>query len=338
VARDMTFQRMLHGPERAAGILRERAGHAFDPDIASVCMSTPDLFDVDPQTAWDETLASEPRPRLALQGDDIDRSLAAIGDFSDLISPYLAGHSSGVAALAARAARVCGWDEPAVTSLRRAAHVHDLGRVAISAQIWQKTTPLTTDDRERIRLHPYYTERVLNRSPFLGSLASIATTHHERLDGGGYHRGLDAATLSGPARILAAADVYQAMTSPRPHREALTAPDASRALQDEARAGRLDAEAVGAVLAAAGHERPRLARPAGLTEREVQVIGLLAHGLPTKQIARVLGISAKTADRHVQNSYAKIGVSSRAAAALFAMQHGLTTWGELPMVTSDRRS
>jgi len=229
-------------------------------------------------------------------------------------------------------------NEPAVTSLRRAAHVHDLGRVAISAQIWQKTTPLTTDDRERIRLHPYYTERVLNRSPFLGSLASIATTHHERLDGGGYHRGLDAATLSGPARILAAADVYQAMTSPRPHREALTAPDASRALQDEARAGRLDAEAVGAVLAAAGHERPRLARPAGLTEREVQVIGLLAHGLPTKQIARVLGISAKTADRHVQNSYAKIGVSSRAAAALFAMQHGLTTWGELPMVTSDRRS
>ena len=222
--------------------------------------------------------------------------------------------------------------------MRRAGYVHDLGRVAVSAQIWQKTTPLTADDRERIRLHPYYTERVLNRSPFLAALAPIATCHHERLDASGYHRGLDAAALSAPARVLAAADVYQAMTSPRPYREALAAREAGKALQDEARAGRLDAGAVSAVLAAAGHERPRLARPAGLTEREAQVIGLLAHGLPTKQIARALGISAKTADRHVQNCYAKIGVSSRAAAALFAMQHGLTTWGELPMVAPDRRS
>ena len=105
--------------------------------------------------------------------------------------------------------------------------------------------------------------------------------------------------------MLAAADAYHAMTEPRPHREPLPADAAAQRLAEEASAGRLDADAVTAVLEAAGQRAPRIDRPAGLTEREAEVLGLLARGLQTKQVARALGISAKTADRHVQNAYAE---------------------------------
>ena len=128
------------------------------------------------------------------------------------------------------------------------------------------------------------------------------------------------------------------MTEPRPHRAAHPPEQAAETLSQEARAGRLDPDAVSAVLAAAGQRVPRVERPAGLTEREGEVVGLLARGLQTKQVARALGISAKTADTHIQNAYRKMGVSTRAGAALFAMQHGLTTSGELPIGTADDRS
>lgn len=339
VARDATFHHMLGGPHHAAGVIRERAGRAFDPAVAAALVDAgPDLLSVDAtDSLWDQTLAIEPGNSLCLDADAIDRALAAMGDFADLLSPYLAGHSSGVAELATAAARR-GFPDDVVLAVRRAAYLHDIGRVAIAAHVWQKTTPLTLDERERIRLHPYYTERVLGRSPFLAALAPIATVHHERLDGSGYHRGAAAAVLAPPARLLAAADAYQSMTSPRPHRPALPPRDAASALRAEAGAGRLDARSVSDVLAAVGQVAGPVPRPAGLTDREAQVIGLVAHGLPTKRIAHVLGISAKTADRHIQNAYGKIGISSRAAAALFAMEHGLATWGELPIVREDRRS
>ena len=138
--------------------------------------------------------------------------------------------------------------------------------------------------------------------------------------------------------MLAAADAYHAMTEPRPHREALSPDRAAEALGNEAKAGRLDADAVAAVLEVAGQRVPRVERPAGLTEREAEVVGLLARGLQTKQVARTLGISVKTADRHIQNAYGKIGVSTRAGAALFAMQHGLVEWGELPMGGTHERA
>ena len=166
----------------------------------------------------------------------------------------------------------------------------------------------------------------------------MATFHHERLDGSGYHRGAAAATLTRPARLLAAADAYHAMTEPRPHRQALSKGQAAGILSQEARAGRVDADAVTAVLEASGQRVPRINRPAGLTEREAEVVGLLARGLQTKQVARALGISVKTADRHIQHAYGKIGVSTRAAAALFAMEHGLVAWGELPIPRTAGRS
>ena len=340
VARDATFQRMLGGPEFAAGVVRKRAGGAFDPDVATpLADGAAELLAFGAAvSAWEETLACEPDPRLTLEGESIDRALGAMGDFADLASPYLVGHSAGVAELATAAARQCHLKATELVRVRRGALVHDLGRVAVPVRIWQKPAPLTPDDWERVRLHAYHSERVLARSPSLGALAPVASFHHERLDGSGYHRGTAAAAITPPARLLAAADAYHAMTEPRPHRAALAPGQAAEALGLEASAGRLDPDAVTAVLEAAGQRIPRLERPAGLTEREAEVIGLLARGLQTKQVARRLGISVKTADHHVQNAYAKIGVSTRAAAALFAMEHGLTAWGELPIGRARDRS
>jgi len=333
VARDGAFQQLVGGTDAAVRIVGERAGGAFDPAIAVTLLENADeiLASEAGPSLWAQALDVEPEPRLILEGESIDRALQAMGEFADLLSPHFVGHSTGVAELAAAAALRCRLDPVDVTAIRRAALVHDVGRVAIPARIWLKPGPLTADEWERVRLHAYHTERVLTHSPFMATLAPVATAHHERLDGSGYHRGATAVSLGLPARVLAAADAYHAMTEPRPYREPMSPEQAAETLGDEARAGRLDANAVGAVLEAAGQRIPRLERPVGLTEREVEVVALLARGLQTKQIARTLGISAKTADRHVQNAYAKMGVSTRAAAALFAMQHGLTAWGELPI-------
>ena len=333
VAQDIDAQRVLGGPELAARVVGERAGKAFDPEVAArFADQAKEMLAVDDEASvWDQTLASEPNPRSSLEGAAIDRALSAMGNFADLVSPYLAGHSAGVAECASAAAQRYGLDPAGVTAVRRAAFVHDVGRVAVPIPIWHKEGPLSAGEWERVRLHPYYSERVLSRSPFLACLAPVATAHHERLDGSGYHRGAVAAALTPPARILAAADAYHAMTEPRPHRRALAPQQAAETLGQEARVGRLDPEAVAAVLDAAGQAVPRVERPAGLTDRETEVVGLLARGLQTKQVAFALGITVKTADTHVQHAYRKIGVSTRAAATLFAMQHGLVASGELPI-------
>jgi HD-GYP domain-containing protein (c-di-GMP phosphodiesterase class II) len=337
VAVDAAFQRLLGNQEHVVRVVRQHAGHGLDPRVTSCLIdNAAEILAFGEASAWDETLACEPAPQLILEGEAIDRALAAMGSFADLISPYLTGHSAGVAELVNAAAQLCRIDAP--IALRRAAFVHDLGRVAIGASSWQKAGSMTAHEWEQVRLHPYHTERVLFRSPFLAALAPVAGAHHERLDGSGYHRGSGGAELPLPSRLLSAADTYHAMTEPRPHREPLSPERAAEIVGEEASAGRLDADAVAAVVEAAGQRAPRIERPAGLTEREAEVVGMLARGLQTKQVARALGISVKTADRHVQNAYRKIGVSTRAAATLFAMQHGLAAWGELPMVRPGLRS
>jgi len=340
VARDAALQQLLGGVEHAAAVVRERAGGAFDPWVAN-CLAdnAAEILTRDREaSAWEEMLAAEPDPTLILEGQAIDRALAAMGAFADLVSPSFVGHSTGVADLVGRAGERCRLGSAERGAIRRAALVHDLGRVAVGARVWNRPGPLSADEWERVRLHAYATERVLSRSEFLAALAPIAGAHHERLDGSGYHRGATAAVLAPAARMLAAADAYQAMIEPRPHRASLAPEVAAEALSEEARRERLDPEAVAGVLEAAGHPAARIERPCGLTEREAEVIGLLARGLQTKQVARTLGISAKTADRHIQNAYAKIGVSTRAAAAVFVMEHGLAAWGELPIAPTARRS
>ncbi len=340
VAQDAAVQRMLGGPDAAARVVRDHAGRGLDPAVAE-CLAddAADILALPPgASAWEETLAYEPSPQLTLEGEGIDRALSAMGDFADLASPYLSGHSAGVAALVEEAAGRCGFGQSAVVGLRRAAAVHDIGRVATPVDIWHRRGPLSPDDWEQVRLHAYHSERVLLRSPSLAPLAPIAGAHHERLDGSGYHRGTAAADQPPPVRLLAIVDTYRAMTEPRPHREAMPAALAAEALAEQCRAGLFDADLVAAVLETSGQPVARVERPAGLTEREVEVLRLLARGLQTKQIAATLEISPKTADRHIQNAYAKIDVSTRAAATLYAMEHGLMTWGELPISRAGRRA
>jgi HD-GYP domain-containing protein (c-di-GMP phosphodiesterase class II) len=173
-------------------------------------------------------------------------------------------------------------------------------------------------------MHPYLTERMLAHVTGLGPVRQVAARHHERLDGSGYPHALLGATLTPCDRMLAAADVYHALTEPRPHRPARSPDQAAECLHTEVRSARLDGDAVRLVLAAAGHRAAVSSqRPGGLTNREVDVLRLLARGHTNQQIARHLGLSPKTVSNHVEHTYTKLGVSSRAAATLYATQHGL---------------
>lgn len=331
VAEDADLQHGLGGLEHAVSVVRKRAGAAFDPAVADAfCRAAPELVDgLESATLWESAMAAEPGGPVMLEDEGVDEGLRVFGDFADLTIPYTLGHSAAVAELAATAGERAGLDAGACVALGRAGLVHNVGRVAVTASVWNKPGPLSRDEREKVRLYPYYTERVLQHPELLRSLGEIACRQQERLDGSGYPRGAVAGDLSPSARILAVANAYQAMVEPRPHRPAHTPTRAAELLRDEVRAGRLDTTAVAAVLEAAGQEAGRLSppRPAGLTDREAEVLALLAHGLMTKQIGQRLGISPKTADRHIQNVYAKIGVSTRAAAALFATRHGVAGLG-----------
>ena len=217
-------------------------------------------------------------------------------------------------------------DQRRARKLEVAALLHDVGRAGVSNAIWEKPGPLTSAEWERVRMHPYHSERILAGSSALEPMARIAGMHHERLDGSGYYRSCQGTDISMACRVLAAADSFQAMTQPRPHRAPLSREQASRELADESRTGKLDPDAVAAVLEAAGQRRTRRRRdlrPGGLTEREIEVLRLVAGGCSNREVAKRLQISPRTADHHVQHIYAKIGVSSRAAAALFAVEHDL---------------
>ena len=208
--------------------------------------------------------------------------------------------------------------------LRIAGHLHDVGRVGVSSRIWAKPGPLSAGERDQARLHPYYTERILTRVPALAGIAVLASQHHERSDGSGYHRGVNSSQLTLPSRVLAASDCYRSLVEDRPYRPAAPAGEAARRLRAEVTAGRLDGDAVAGVLDAAGQSGGvRRARPAGLTERQIEVLRLLARGMSNREVADRLVISRRTAEHHVQDVYLRIGVSTRAAAALFAMEHGL---------------
>lgn len=335
VARDIAYQRLIGGDEHALDTVVKRGGHAFDPVIVETfARNAGEVFEVGrpAESAWEAVLAAEPTPHLVVEDDGVDRALGAIADFSDLLTPSLVGHSSGVAALAERAARNAGFGDDDVATVRRAALIHDVGRVAVSPAVWEKPEALTTDELEQVRLHPYHAERVFARSPFLAELADLGCSHHERLDGSGYHRGLTAQTMDHRSRLIAAADTLHALTEPRAYRDALTTKEAAEIVVGMANSGLLDPVMVRAVVEASGEPTPEVVNPAGLTDREIAVLGLLARGLQTKQIARHFDVSPKTIDTHIQSAYRKIGVSTRAAATLFAMENGLIRSGEFPMV------
>ncbi len=310
----------------AVGVVQARRGTQFDPQLVDiVCSDTTALFDGLDDNTFDEVLDAEPMERPMLTDEQLDRCLEAIGDFCDMRCPYFAGHSQGTAALVAAAAPLLNLPPADATLARRAALVSDVGRFGVPGTIWDKAGPLTNTERERMRMHVYYVERIFTRPEPLKRLGLLAATHHERMDGSGYHRGVGATMLSTPARLLAAADEYHAMTQARPYRAALDPADAARQLRLDADEGRLDAAAVDAVLSVAGHasNRSRAGGPAGLTARESEVLALLTEGLPNKAIAQRLNISSKTVGSHIEHIYTKLGVTNRAGAAMRAMEFGV---------------
>jgi HD-GYP domain-containing protein (c-di-GMP phosphodiesterase class II) len=275
--------------------------------------------------AWARAAAWDPAPAREVAGDSRDEACLVMADLVDIKTPITVGHSRGVAELARGAAGRLGLPKADVHLVWQAALAHDLGRVAVPNSIWDKPGPLSSAEWEEVRLHPYRLERFFARSPWLSELGALGSTHHERMDGSGYHRGLSAGALTVLARLLAAADVYQALTEVRPHRPALSAESAGATLRGEVREGRLNGEAVDAVLGAAGHRVRRLRRdwPAGLTSREVEVLRLVARGFPNKQIAAKLFVSSRTVGHHIAHVYYKIGASTRAGATLYALQNDL---------------
>jgi HD-GYP domain-containing protein (c-di-GMP phosphodiesterase class II)/DNA-binding CsgD family transcriptional regulator len=317
------------GVAAADAVVRQRSGTEFDPGLCDAWLqSSHDLFGtVSVDSVWDQVLSAEPEPYRRVREPHLDGVSEAMADFVDLASPFTRGHSRRVALLAEAAALSAGLDAGEADGIRRAGQVHDLGMVSVPNRVWIKHGSLTPAEWERVRMHPYHTQRILSLATPLRETATLAGLHHERLDGSGYHRGLRAGACPLSARILAVAEVYQSMSEERAWRPPLAPDEAARQLRDEVAARRLDARAVDAVLDAAGHTRPTgrsgRAWPSGLTDREVDVLRAVSRGLPNKQIARELFVSQATVHTHVINLYGKIGVNTRSGATLFAFEHDL---------------
>ena len=244
-----------------------------------------------------------------------------------LLSAYWGGHSRRCAQLAADAARVLGFSEVDTAALRRAALVHDFGTSSVPNSIWDKPGPLTRTEFDRVELHPMLTEQMLRRTPAFSTLTPAASAHHEKCNGSGYHRRLRADAGDRAACVLAATEIYVGMTSERADRPRFSDDDAAAELRRLESDCVLEPSATRAVLVAAGHGSPSPVRAngprtgAGYPAGKSTCSSSPHVGLTTREIADRLVISPKTADHHIQHIYSKIGVSTRAAAALWAMQN-----------------
>lgn len=330
LSHDMEAIGRLFSVERALEAAQDRRGRTYDPALADLFVAHgrawfERLRAIEP---WDAVLALEPQPHQVLDAEGLDRALTVAADFIDMKSPYMGG-SRRCAQLATDAARVLGQPEDAVAALGRAALVHDFGATAVSNSIWDKPGPLTRAEFDRVELHTMLTEQMLRRSPALTALNTVASSHHEKCDGSGYHTRTRADTSDPAACLLAATEIYVGLTTERADRPPFSDVDAAAELRRLEAEGLLEPRAARAVLIAAGHGEPaarmrkRPQNPGGLSRREVDVLQLAARGLTTREIGDRLVISPKTADRHIQNIYNKISVSTRAGAALWAMQHEL---------------
>jgi putative nucleotidyltransferase with HDIG domain len=315
------------GTPAAIDVVSKRRGDQIDPRLADafIADAAAILTPLAAPSVWNDFLAAEPAPVQPFTPAALERSAAAFAAYVDLKSPFTLGHSTGVARLAEAAAAEARLSKADADALRLAALLHDIGRAAVPNGIWDKPGPLDASEREQVRLHAYHGERVLRQTSVLAPYAAMVANHHERLDGSGYHRALAASGLDRGARLLAACDVYHALTETRPWRPAFEPAAAARELRAAVADGRLDGDAASAVLGAAGHARAARARtwPDGLSEREVEILRLVARGLSNKEIGRALHISPVTAKNHVAHVYEKTGMATRSAAALYAVTKGL---------------
>ncbi len=328
LAQDVIALNEAHGPEVMATKIAKRRGGAYEPELADLFLADAARFlaGLDEPVDRETILALEPQPQAALDDEACEEAYLAIADMVDMRMPFTFGHSRAVAALADAAGKVMGLPLSDIRDARWAGYTHDIGELAVPVSTWMRAGSLTARETDAARLHPYHGERALASLGEEGRpVAALVLRHHERLDGSGYHRYARANDLSPAARILAAAEAFQTAREARPYRPALSDAAAAKKLRDLARDGKLCPDAVESVLTAAGQATRREPgeRLAGLTPREIEVLRLIAAGRTAKEAARELEIAPKTADNHIQNLYSKIGVTTRAAAALFALERGL---------------
>jgi len=335
LAQDVIALSEAVGIEAMSEIVASRADGPYEADLARlVSANAATLMEGIGSTVDRETiLALEPDPPVMLDEPACDESFLAIADMIDMRMPFTLGHSRAVAELAEGAGRQMGLPDADVIALRWSGCIHDIGELVVPVSTWMRNGPLSVRERDAAQLHAYYGERALASFGLDGeAMAALVLRHHERLDGSGYHRKVSGSDLSPAARILAAAEAFQTSREERPYRKALSSEAAAGQLRTAVRDGCICTDAAEAVLAIAGQPSRRATpRPlAGLTPREIEVLRLIASGLTAKETARKLDISPKTADHHIQGIYGKIGVTTRAAAALYAVEHGQLLAGEAP--------
>lgn len=336
LAQDIEVFYRIGGTPAAIDVVKRRAGTYYNPELAAYFLAHADelISRLQVASTWDAVLDAEPGPPRMLAIEDFDIVAHQVANFIDMRSVYTVGHSPAVARLAESAAIRLGLGPHDALTLRSAGLLHDLGRAGVPVALWNKSEPLTALERERIEQHPAFTELLLARSTALGRLGTLAGLHHERLDGSGY-RGVTASSLSVTARVLAVADAYQSKLESRAYRPAMTPEEAEAEIRSEVDTGKLDGDVAAAVLDVAGHAGRVDVKsvPAGLTRREVEVLGLIVRGMSNREVAEHLTLSQKTVGNHIEHIYEKTGVSTRVGATLFAIEHGLIA----PVVGQIRR-
>lgn len=328
LAQDVIALHEAHGFDAMIEKIAVRRGGAYEPALADVFLgNAADLVaGIDGTVARETILALEPEPVAYLDKAACEEAFIAIADMIDMRMPATFGHSRAVAELGESAGKCMGLPADDIRAIRWAGYVHDIGELAVPVSTWLKLVPLSIRETDSIQLHPYHGERALAALGSEGQpVAALVLRHHERLDGSGYHRYAKAPDLSPASRILAAAEIYQTAREARPYRPALSPEAAATRLRTLVREGKLCPDGAEAVLTAVGQgsRRASSVRLHGLTPREIEVLRLIAGGKTAKEAAQHLAISPKTADNHIQNLYSKIGVTTRAGAALFALECGM---------------
>jgi HD-GYP domain-containing protein (c-di-GMP phosphodiesterase class II) len=321
----------MGGRVATENVARAQRGKVIAPDVADTFLALSREARFWRELSGDDLptrlLEMEPEnPYQYIAPERLDEVVLAFAHFADAKSVATLGHAAGTAQMAEAIARRMGLPADEITTLRRAALLHDLGLVAVGVNLIEKRGSLTPAEQEKVRLHPYYTERILASVPGLQAVAPIAGGHHEWLNGQGYYRGLSGQAVPLGARILAVADAFQELTEGYPGHPARERDDAFQALAPQV-GSQLAPECYEALAQVLSLTRPpsapRRELPAGLTEREVQVLQLIARGRTNRQVADQLGLSNKTVGHHVEHIYNKIGVSTRAAAVFYALEHEL---------------
>jgi HD-GYP domain-containing protein (c-di-GMP phosphodiesterase class II)/DNA-binding CsgD family transcriptional regulator len=338
LAGDLEILARIYGVDRARELIRAKADAAYPASLADLVISHAPAWlreldeDEGGPEVSDGAFARELLPTpAALQSAPLE----LIADIIDLKLPWMTGYSRAVATAAAACAANAGADDDIVHAVYRAGLVHGIGRAAVPNAVWNTPGRLSATAWEKVRLVPYWTARAGRQTGSLAAAAELGSYAYERADGSGYFRSIGQPAIGRSAQILAAAVAWAALRSPRPWRAAMTDQAASAQLYAQADQGRFDRGIIDAMVSASefrgADDRDDVndvgdARRAGsqlLTPRERDVLRAISQGGTNKQVARELALSPSTVRTHVENSFRKLGCTTRAAATLKASALGL---------------